>query len=290
MSGGTGEDVILVPPDRRSSFLDESQAEHIRVQGGDGQTWERPLSYDLEVLLCYLTEHSTKKFWSPCTGTRCGYDNLGVYIHESHLKRYFGIVREGASFFLKAEMPEAVAKTHRKGGGVGSSDRMLGNLLGGIGDISKDVREDVLRAAFRGVDKDGNGVLGKDEMVALIRRVMPTMSGRQVVDMMKQADKNNDSVVNYNEFVDWLTRSAPKQVLSMLESEMESEYDCVRAVFRLWDKNGDGIITKKELGQVLSKTCPDMTPSQASTLCLHLDKNKDGQIDYDEFLEFVFGK
>merc|ERR1719478_1682204 len=105
---------------------------------------------------------------------------------------------------------------------------------------------------------------------------------------MKAADKNGNNEVDYDEFVEWLNKQAPKEIQDSLCSEMNSEYDCVRAVFRLWDRNGDGLITFKELKGVLSKTCPSMPARQVDTLCMHLDKNKDGSIDYDEFLDFLF--
>lgn len=165
----------------------------------------------------------------------------------------------------------------------------MGAFLMGVPSITSNVRRQVLNAAFRGVDKDNSGVLEKDEMVALIRRVMPTMSGRQVVELMQNADKNNDSVVNYNEFVSWLESGAPAEVQKQLEAGMRTEYDCVRAVFRMWDRNGDGLITRRELNAVLRQTAPEITPSQVQILCLNLDRNKDGNIDYDEFLSFLFG-
>jgi len=228
----------------------------------------------------------------PGSGTRCGYDDFGVYIHHNHLKRYFGLVREYASVALKKAVGEAVPKTKfsaASGGSLPSSDRLLGNLFNNLESVSSQAREEVLRAAFKACDTDGNGTLCKDEMVALLRRIMPTMSGRQVVDMMTQADKNKNNKVDYREFVEWITKSAPKQVKETMEKQMGTEFDCVRAVFRLWDRNGDGLISRKELNHIMKQTCPDMSSSQVDTLCLHLDKNRDGQIDYDEFLEFLFG-
>merc|ERR1719162_727803 len=150
-----------------------------------------------------------------------------------------------------------------------------------VGKVSDNVRDNVLRAAFRGVDKNRNGTLDKAEMVGLIRRVMPTMSGKQVIDLMERADSSVDGLVDYQEFVTWLRKYAPKDVAERLSDELSTEYDCVRAIFRIWDKNGDGLITRKELDSVLKKTCPEMTANEVTTLLLHMDKNKDGKVSYD---------
>lgn len=285
---GATEDVIVVPQERKNTFLDEAQAPHIRIQSGDGSTWMKPAQDDVALLMRFLSEFNDRRSWSPHEGTRYGCDDAGVFIHRDHLKRYFGILREFASAVLRHVVPQAVAKQVTTRKGARSSERLMGGLLANVGAISDNVREDVLKAAFRGVDKDRSGVLEKNEMVTLIRRVMPTMSGHQVVELMETADTNKNNVVDYDEFVTWLKKSAPKDIQSRLTQELETEYDCVRAVFRLWDRNGDGLITKKELASVLKKTCPDMTLSQVDTLCLHLDRNKDGKIDYDEFLDFLF--
>jgi len=290
-NGGTGEEVILVPADRKDAFLNPDQVDHIRMHADDCSSWIRPDDCNLKILLAFIGEHSNSlsQFWCPHTGTRLGFDERGVYLHQDHLRRYFGIVREFASIVLRNAVPEVVGKTNLAGRkGAGTSEKMLGRMLGSISTVSDTVRDDVLRAAFRGCDKDGNGVLEKDEMVGLIRRVMPTMSGKQVCELMEQADSDKNNCVDYQEFVTWLNRYAPQEIRSRLTEEMETEYDCVRAVFRLWDRNGDGLITKKELVTVLKRTCPDMTLPQVDIMCLHLDKNKDGQIDYDEFLGFLF--
>jgi len=283
------EDVILVPPDMRQAFLNQD-VQSIRIQSDDLTDWVRPSTDEVATLTRHLTEHINNRFSCPTSGVRVGHDSTGVYIHQDHLKRYYGVLRELASMILKTEVPEAMPKTshYSDGNAHNSTEMFLGRMLNGLDKISDNVRDEVLRAAFRGVDKDRNGTLSKEEMINLVRRVLPTMSGKQVVDLMKAADQDGSGAVDYEEFVTWLEQSAPDEVKQQLAGSMDTEYDCVSAVFRLWDRNGDGLITKKELKTVLAKTCPEMSTSQVDTLCLHMDRNKDGFIDYSEFLEFLF--
>merc|ERR1712072_1113985 len=89
-----------------------------------------------------------------------------------------------------------------------STEKLFGSLLRNVPCISDDTREQMLRATFRSVDKNGNGTLDKDELVSLMRKVMPTMSGKQVVELMQEVDLNNNKLIEYDEFIKWLTRNS----------------------------------------------------------------------------------
>merc|ERR1712159_621320 len=55
----------------------------------------------------------------------------------------------------------------------------------------------------------------------------------------------------------------------------------IATVFRMWDTDEDGAITKDELVQVLSSLGVAGADALASAACA--DSNKDGKIDYEEF-------
>lgn len=65
-----------------------------------------------------------------------------------------------------------------------------------------------------------------------------------------------------------------------------TDADLVRATFRLWDKDGNGVVSKQELQQMMG-SC-GMRPSEVKTLVDVLDTDDDGDMDYDEFVDFVF--
>merc|ERR1712224_284625 len=119
------------------------------------------------------------------------------------------------------------------------------------------------------------------------------MSGKQIVALMESADTNRDKVVDYVEFVKWLNSKSPNQALQHFENELShclvSKTNCVQAVFRVWDKDGDGLIPRTEMVRLLRKICTEFTETQIATLSLYMDQNKDGMVDYEEFVEFLFG-
>jgi len=65
----------------------------------------------------------------------------------------------------------------------------------------------------------------------------------------------------------------------------------VLALFKEFDQNGDGVIQYEELVQLLQRLdATSWTEERINQLLLAADINRDGQIQFDEFLTWVFGK
>lgn len=62
----------------------------------------------------------------------------------------------------------------------------------------------------------------------------------------------------------------------------------VRKAFEKWDHDGDGTISNTELHQVLSALDPRFTAEVSRRLFEAADANKDGAIDYQEFIAWLF--
>merc|ERR1712232_817062 len=129
----------------------------------------------------------------------------------------------------------------------------------GISDV---MRTNVLRATFKVADKNGNGTLDREELSAMVRKMVPSLSGADVMLLFRQADVNNDGRIVYSEFLDWLHQKAPSTISDDFRLAMASESDLVRFGFRLWDKNNDGTVSKKELYAVLRETCSSISAQQ----------------------------
>ncbi|KAH8925291.1 calmodulin [Atractiella rhizophila] len=71
---------------------------------------------------------------------------------------------------------------------------------------------------------------------------------------------------------------------SKLSPEQLQEY---KDTFALFDKNGDGTISTAELGDVMKALNQGATDSQLKEMINEIDQNKDGTIDFDEFLAMI---
>eukprot|EP00441_Pelagodinium_beii_P021870 CAMPEP_0197665174 /NCGR_PEP_ID=MMETSP1338-20131121/59073_1 /TAXON_ID=43686 ORGANISM="Pelagodinium beii, Strain RCC1491" /NCGR_SAMPLE_ID=MMETSP1338 /ASSEMBLY_ACC=CAM_ASM_000754 /LENGTH=252 /DNA_ID=CAMNT_0043243941 /DNA_START=45 /DNA_END=803 /DNA_ORIENTATION=- len=66
-----------------------------------------------------------------------------------------------------------------------------------------------------------------------------------------------------------------------------SQTDFVLAIFKRYDANGDGCISKKELGKILEKI--DRESSDIASVVDHIDTNGDGKIQLEEFMDWILG-
>lgn len=58
-------------------------------------------------------------------------------------------------------------------------------------------------------------------------------------------------------------------------------------VFQAFDRKGDGMISREELGEVLKELDKSWTDRKLDLLMREIDTSKDGRIDYDEFVAWI---
>jgi len=285
------ESVILVPKDHRADLL--TAEEGLRIQGDDCDTWLVPSMEERSMLLDFLGKESehvasskTGRFprhHSVGTGTRIGYNTKGVFIHENHNKRYFGMTRSSASVLLANAAPEAVPLFQ-----AGDKSDLLGSLASKVAMVSEEVRSQFLHACFERADANKNGKLSRPELGSMMRKVLHTMSSTDVEELMNTADTDHNHQIDYKEFVAWLHKDAPPKFVSSLEGHLASESDIVHATFRLWDKDGDGLVSDATLERMLSDSFVGLSAQGCKTLVQLLDATHDGKVDYQEFCDFLF--
>lgn len=62
----------------------------------------------------------------------------------------------------------------------------------------------------------------------------------------------------------------------------------IKAKFKAFDTNGDGMLDVDELAVLLKKGKPDMTHREIKTLFAQVDKNGDGRIEFEEFVDYIY--
>lgn len=135
---------------------------------------------------------------------------------------------------------------------------------------------EVIRAKFLEWDADNSGSISEQEMVEVMSRVCPSMKVEDIQELFDVADSNQDGVVDYQEFVNFLAPAHLKPT-KMSDDDLEA----LRCIFNFFDGDGNGLLETREFedmtNNVLASHAFDMSAA---------DTNSDGQIDFDEFVHF----
>ncbi|XP_060554747.1 calmodulin-alpha-like [Ruditapes philippinarum] len=65
--------------------------------------------------------------------------------------------------------------------------------------------EESLRLAFRVFDKDDNGMVTVSDFRYMMENLKVSVTEKEIEEMIKDADKNHNGYIPYNEFITWIT-------------------------------------------------------------------------------------
>lgn len=82
----------------------------------------------------------------------------------------------------------------------------------------------------------------------------------------------------------FLTATAKKNMTEKLSEEQIQEF---KEAFSLFDKDGDGTISTKELGTVMRALGQNPTEAEIQDMIKDVDKDNSGSIEFKEFLELM---
>jgi calmodulin len=86
------------------------------------------------------------------------------------------------------------------------------------------------------------------------------------------------------------TRAKDDEALVDPETGYSEVYYSIRELFKFFDADGDGFITKAEFKYAMKQQNPKLTLHEIEALAVRMDTNKDGNIDFREFLAFEIFK
>ncbi|XP_033736498.1 calmodulin-like [Pecten maximus] len=134
--------------------------------------------------------------------------------------------------------------------------------------------EQEVMQAFEYFDKDKSGSITDSELGDALRLAGMNPTETEIETLIKEADKDGSGKIEFPEF-------------AKLMKELE-KVDCnkeLRDAFNHFDINGDQRISSEELQKRLG-----FTSEEAKDIISEADLDKDGFIDFEEFITMLTGK
>ena len=143
--------------------------------------------------------------------------------------------------------------------------------------LSKSER-DGLAKVFKAFDKNGDGKLSMQEVKeGYLEHYGKVMSDEEVETMFNAVDTDRSGFIDYSEFV----------VAAMNENQLTTN-EKLQAAFKMFDKDGSGIISPEEIKDVLSFGGTNALSKEAiEAIVKQVDENGDGEISFEEFVDMM---
>ena len=134
--------------------------------------------------------------------------------------------------------------------------------------------------AFEMFDKDKDGAITARELGNMMRSIGQNPTDEEVMAMIKEVDLNSDGKIELDEFMTLMARNSP---------DTQTEDEVINA-FRVFDKEGNGLIATAELKHIMMTIGDKMTEAEADEMIHEADIDDDGVINYEEFVRMMMAR
>lgn len=140
--------------------------------------------------------------------------------------------------------------------------------------MTKEEKNEMLEI-FQSLDKNGDGVLSREEIFEGYKNTLGEVEAKKEVDrIMTEIDIDHNGTIDYNEFV-----MAATNRQKLLNKER------LDATFKIFDKDGNGSISKDEIKALLCVKSEDK--KIIDDIIKEVDSNGDEEISLSEFKEMM---
>ncbi|KAH8823357.1 calmodulin [Flagelloscypha sp. PMI_526] len=130
------------------------------------------------------------------------------------------------------------------------------------------------------MDNDGDGVITARELGLVMQGLCEHPANTELQDMINEVDLDENGVIDFYEFLIMMAR----------KTQDNETRNVIREVFDIFDKDGNGYITKAELTYVMRKLDDGISDEEIDNMIFEADLDGDGRIDYNEFLQMMLAK
>ena len=140
-----------------------------------------------------------------------------------------------------------------------------------------------VKAAFKRIDRNGDGALSKDELAAAMKSSGDSYSDVEVNAIFSLGDVDCDGEITPEEFVTLMSPSS-SNIVQRLRKQYKNMTD-VKAAFKKIDVDNDGLLSKQEMMQSAGNM---FDREEVDAIFALGDINGDGELDMGEFISIMF--
>lgn len=131
--------------------------------------------------------------------------------------------------------------------------------------------------AFNIFDKDKDGFITVKELESATLALGYNLTNEEIRNLVSNYDKDASGNVDISEF----------RALMIHIVEEQEEVNEILEIFELYDRNGDGLLSKEELSMVLKQGGFPMSENEINIFFQAADLDEDGQINFYEFSKIM---
>jgi len=133
------------------------------------------------------------------------------------------------------------------------------------------------KEAFALFDKDGDGSISVDELGIVMRSLGRDMTREELLSVIAEVDEDGSGEIEFPEFIR-LIAAKMKNVDSVEE---------MREAFLVFDQDKSGSVSASELKHVMNNLGEQVTDQEVEDMIIAADADGDGQLSFDDFLQYV---
>ncbi|XP_023035533.1 calcium-binding protein E63-1 isoform X4 [Drosophila willistoni] len=162
-----------------------------------------------------------------------------------------------------------------------------------------------LRTAFDLLDRNRDGRVTANELQFMLKNLGINVRDEIIHDLIREASHSGNGLINEAEFLQWVGRiqalrdeqqqqqhedNASSNSSSSSKQPTDEADDVTEdliAAFRVFDRDGNGFITRDELQTAMEMIGEPLNEQQLEQLLAIADLDQDGRINYEEFTRLL---
>jgi calmodulin len=137
-----------------------------------------------------------------------------------------------------------------------------------------------LKHAFDLFDRNGDGYISVQELATVFQSLGQSLTTTELQLLLQDIDTDGDGRIDFSEFVTMMMSNNKQD-----KAQEENSNSELTETFRIFDRNGDGKISRAELKQALQNLGQTPNDHELGLMMRAADLNGDGFIDFSEFCQ-----